>query len=288
MSLASACFDVPDQPRNLAKLKALPLDDKILYSTVKIKEFYIANKGKVYVAFSGGKDSTVLLHLVRSIYPDVPGVFFDTGLEFPEIRDFVKGIENVDWVKPAKTFKQTIDDYGYPVIGKVAAHCISLAQRGAPSGIRQMQADTKYGYKKFAYLVDAPFKVSGNCCNVMKKRPAHRYHKETGRCPYIGTRAEESDIRKDVFDKVGENDFTKDVPTSTPLSIWTEDDVWNYIRKFNLPYSKAYDMGYKRTGCIFCMFGIMGEPDRFLKLKVTHPVQWAYCMKERERGVVLE
>lgn len=285
MSIASQCFDAgQDQPRNLTKLKALSLEDKILYSTVKIKEFYLANKGKVYISYSGGKDSTVLLHLVRSIYPQVPAVFFDTGLEYPEIRDFVKDTDNVVWIKPEKTFKQTIEDYGYPVIGKVAAHWIKLAQNGAPSGIRQMSKESRYGYKRFAYMVDAPFKVSEHCCNVMKKQPAHRYYKSTGNAPYIGTRAEESIIRADTFTQIGENDFSKDIPTSTPLSIWTKADIWAYIHNNNLAYSKAYDMGCDRTGCIFCMFGIMSEPDRFLKLKATHPAQWAYCMKERERG----
>ena len=284
MSLASACFNVDEAPRNLAKLKSLSLDNKILYSSAKVREFHIGTKGKTYVGFSGGKDSTVLLHLVRSIYPDTPAVFFDTGLEFPEIRDHVKTVDNVTWIRPEKTFKQTIEDYGYPCIGKVCAHWINLAQNGAPSGIRQMNADTKYGFQKFNYMVDAPFRVSEKCCDVMKKRPAHKYHKETGRCPYIGTRADESDIRADKFNEIGDNDFSKDIPSSAPLSIWTEDDIWNYIRRFDLPYSKAYDLGYKRTGCMFCMFGIMGEPDRFLKLKATHPKQWAYCMRERESG----
>lgn len=284
MSMASPCFSADFPLSNLNKLKALKLDDKILYSQVKIREFHIANKGLTYVGFSGGKDSTVMLHLVRSIYPDTPAVFFDTGLEYPEIRDHVKTVENVTWIRPDKTFKQTIEEYGYPCIGKVCAHWINLAQHGAPSGIRQMNTDTKYGFKKFKYMVDAPFKVSEKCCDVMKKRPAYRYHKETGRCPYIGTRADESDIRADKFNEIGENDFTKKIPTSAPLSIWTDDDIWAYIRRYDLPYSKAYDMGYKRTGCMFCMFGIMGERDRFLKLKATHPRQWEYCMRERESG----
>lgn len=285
MSLASNCFDVPDDStRNLAKLQKLALDDKILYSQVKIKEFYLAMKGKVYVSFSGGKDSTVLLHLVRSIYPDVPAVFIDTGLEFPEIRDHVKNTENVTWIKPKKNFKQVIEDYGYPCIGKVAAHWIGLAQNGAPSGLKQMDSDTKYGFRKFHYMVNAPFKVSDRCCDVMKKRPAHQYNKETGRVPYIGTRADESIIREEVFMNVGENNLSKDTPSSTPLSIWTEKDTWDYIKKYNLPYCKAYDMGYQRTGCIFCMFGITSDRNRFLTLKATHPAQWAYCMREREQG----
>lgn len=285
MSLASPCFN-PDgsQPKDLARFQALPLDDKLLYTQAKIRQFYIAMKGKVYVSFSGGKDSTVLLHLVRSIYPDVPAVFCDTGLEFPEIRDHVKSVDNVVWLKPEMSFRKVIETKGYPVIGKECAHWVSLAQHGSPSGIRQMAADTRYGFKRYAYLVDAPFRVSEACCDVMKKRPAKKYHKETGRCPYIGTRADESRIRADKWMEGGENSLEAVIPTSTPLSIWTDADVWEYIRRFDVPYSPIYDMGYERTGCIFCAFGIMGDRDRFLKLKATHPVQWAYCMKEREKG----
>ena len=61
---------------------------KIVRSNKRIIDFYNHFDGNVYVAFSGGKDSTVLLDLVRKIYPDVPGVFVDTGLEYPEIGDY--------------------------------------------------------------------------------------------------------------------------------------------------------------------------------------------------------
>ncbi len=285
MSLSSNCFDAPqDSTCNLAKLQRLSLDDKILYSTVKIREFYIAMKGQVYVSFSGGKDSTVLLHLVRALYPDVPAVFVDTGLEFPEIREHVKTIENVTWLKPEMSFKRVIEERGYPVIGKEMAHWIDLAQRGQPSGIRQMSMDTRYGGKRYEYLVDAPFKVSRDCCDIMKKRPAKRYHKETGRCPFIGIRADESLLRKEVFGEKGENQFDTAIPKSSPLMIWTDEDVWNYIKRYDLPYASVYDMGYERTGCIFCMFGITQDRGRFLKLKATHPKQWAYCMKDKQEG----
>lgn len=287
MSLASPCFGEPvseTTARNLAKLQSLSLDDKILYSQVKIKEFYIALKGKVYVSFSGGKDSTVLLHLVRSIYPDIPAVFVDTGLEFPEIREHVKTIENVTWIRPEMPFKKVIETRGYPVIGKEMAHWIDLAQRGQPSGIRQMSMDSRYGGKRYEYLIDAPFKISRDCCDIMKKRPAKAYHKETGRCPIIGTRAGESLLRKEMWQEQGENKLDATIPSSVPISIWTDADIWQYIRKFGLPYAKVYDMGYPRTGCIFCMFGITQDRNRFLRLKATHPKQWAYCMRSREGG----
>jgi len=76
----------------LIALQTLSLSTKILWARDKIQRWYEYHGGKVYVSFSGGKDSTVLLHLVREMYPDVPAIFCDTGLEFPEIREFVKKV----------------------------------------------------------------------------------------------------------------------------------------------------------------------------------------------------
>ena len=100
----------------LKQKQSLPLTQKIRLSEKRIEQWYNHWHGQVYVAFSGGKDSTVLLHLVRSMYPNVPAVFSDTGLEYPEIREFVKSINKVIWIKPQKTFKEVIEKYGYPVI----------------------------------------------------------------------------------------------------------------------------------------------------------------------------
>jgi 3'-phosphoadenosine 5'-phosphosulfate sulfotransferase (PAPS reductase)/FAD synthetase len=83
----------------------------------------------VYISFSGGKDSTVLLTLAREMYPSIPAVFVDTGLEYPEIRDFVKTFDNVEWLKPKLTFKQVIEKYGYPFISKEVSERIYYAQR---------------------------------------------------------------------------------------------------------------------------------------------------------------
>ena len=62
-------------PEDKQKQLHLSLDEKIKQSKMLIMDWYYQFKGQVYVAFSGGKDSTVLLHLVRSMFPEVPAVF---------------------------------------------------------------------------------------------------------------------------------------------------------------------------------------------------------------------
>lgn len=81
------------------------------------------------MSFSGGKDSTVLLHIARQIYPNIPAVFSNTGLEYPEIQRFVKSFDNVDIVTPSMRFDDVITTYGYPLIGKEVAEAIYYARR---------------------------------------------------------------------------------------------------------------------------------------------------------------
>ena len=104
---------------DLYQMQSLPLYIKIRMTQLRIRG-WIDKYGEdgVYISFSGGKDSTVLLDIVRKMYPNVLAVFIDTGLEYPEIRNFVKTFDNVEWLKPKKTFRQVIEEYGYPFISK--------------------------------------------------------------------------------------------------------------------------------------------------------------------------
>lgn len=130
--------------QRLAELQALPLERKIQITQARIIEWYQHYRGNVVVSFSGGKDSTVLLHLVRQLYPDVRAVFSNTGLEYPEIQRFVKSFDNVDIVTPSMRFDQVISHYGYPLISKEVAEAIYYARRlRSQNGNVERESDRK-------------------------------------------------------------------------------------------------------------------------------------------------
>ena len=115
----------------LAELQALPLHRKIGITIARITEWYKAFDGNIFVSLSGGKDSTVLWDIVHKLFPDVPAVFSNTGLEYPEISEFAKGI-CTDVVSPKMAFTEVIKNYGYPIISKEVSEAIYYARRNAP------------------------------------------------------------------------------------------------------------------------------------------------------------
>lgn len=306
----------------LQQLQGLPLEVKIRKTQERIKEWYEHWNGQVYVSFSGGKDSTVLLHIAREMYPGIEAVFVDTGLEYPEVRDFVKSIENVRWLKPEMNFKKVIEKYGYPLISKEVSRDISAA-RNKPEGktaqkfIRGSDYHKKHGdawlLEKWIPLKDSNIPISNQCCNIMKKKPAHIYRRESGKKPMTGQMTEESVQRKAIWLQNGCNGFEMKSPISNPIAFWKEEDVLQYILKKNIKIASCYgeiiqkdQVGgqmvingcmtnlttskCKRTGCMFCMFGVHleKEPNRFQMMKETHPKQYDYCINKLGLGEVLD
>lgn len=278
----------------ILKMKqALPLDIKIKMTLNRIREFYNQLDGQVYVSFSGGKDSTVLLHLVRSLYPDVEAIFFDTGLEFPEIRQFAKAAGNCHFIRPKMGFKQVIEKYGWPVVSKEVSQKIYEARTTKSAKLlhKRLHGDNNK-YKsgkipnKWQFLIKAPFKISHRCCDYLKKNIGKKIPEK----PIIGTMAMDSHARKQKYLRNGGcNSFAGKVE-SMPMSFWQETDVWDYIRQIDIPYCGIYDMGYERTGCMFCMFGVHleGTPNRFQRMKETHPKLYDYCINKLGVGKVLD
>ena len=304
----------------LRMLQALPLDLKIKRTQQRIREWvdYYGVDG-VCVSFSGGKDSTVLLHLVRQLYPNVEAVFVNTGLEYPEIQSFVKTFDSVTILRPKMRFDEVISKYGYPIISKEVSECIMQAKKARTQGkyvqrLRQLEGTwldkngnkSIFNHEKYKPLLDVDFNVSNVCCNIMKKKPSHDYTRQTGKVQITGQMADESKLRKQKWLQNGCNGFNMKRPTSNPLSFWTEQDVLTYIKENNIPIASVYgdivydnggeqypellcDCGCKlkttgcqRTGCIFCGFGAHLEKKgegRFERLKKTHPRQYEYCLE---------
>lgn len=278
-------------PHKLLTLRqSYPLEIKEAMSLLRIEQ-WIRKQGvnRVYIAFSGGKDSTVLLDLVRRVCPSVPAVFVDTGLEYPEIRQFVKTIDNVIWLRPKMSFREVLLRYGYPLTSKQTAAGIrklttqNLSERHRNKLLHGDERGTRGKIpERFKHLLDADFRVSEKCCDVLKERPRLNFERSCRKKGITGEMAIESLGREKEYLKTGCNAFNQGSPKSKPLSFWTDSDIWAYIKKYNIRYSAAYDMGYKRTGCMFCMFNVHNEeqPNRFQLMQKTHPKLWDYCINK--------
>ena len=280
--------------QRLKELQALPLERKMQITQTRLIEWYTAWDGKCYVSFSGGKDSTVLADQAAKVCKMLGYKlilwFSDTGLEYPEIKLTVQsmgkyledkyGIEVetvIDYPKDKEgkriTFRRVIEECGYPLISKEVSRDVGRTQKN--NGINSKNGELTYSYKllhgmmvdkngkpsiynkqQWEYLVHANFKVSDNCCLIMKKRPAHKFDKESGLKPIIATMTDESNQRKMQWIKSGCNSFDLNNPASKPMSFWTEQDVLKYIKTYNIPIASVYgeikqdeNGKYYTTGC---------------------------------------
>ena len=276
--------------------QSLPLEIKIAKTQLRIlewaKEF---GQNSIYVSFSGGKDSTVLLHLVREMFPETEAVFVDTGLEYPEVREFAKSFENVTVLRPKMNFAKVIQTYGYPIISKEVAKVIESVKIALArnDGSYQYSVDklngtgcyapkdgrkSRYDLSRYKPVLNLDFAVSSKCCNIMKKSTIHNYQKQSGKIPMTAQMAQESEQRTVNWIKNGCNGFHMKSPISNPLSFWTEQDILKYIKKNNLKIASVYGdvvpenrqlafdcfscdealctTGCDRTGCVFCGFGV--------------------------------
>jgi len=191
---------------------------KIEWAKLMIK-YALGHSSNPVINFSGGKDSLVVLDLVRRIRPTTIGVFANTGIEYKETVPYALSFDNIVELHPDKSFWQCEGEYGLPVMKSKA-------------------------------------KRHGNmCCLWLKEKPLVKYYKENNvDLSFTGLTADESRQRKLTLMRMGPYYWHKSDLTYKchPIYDWTSQDVWDYINFFKLPYNPIYDMGIARCGCRFC------------------------------------
>lgn len=332
---------------DLLQFQSLPLEAKERKAIRLIQEFRdYYGEDKMYISFSGGKDSIVLNHLCdRALGKDaIEQVFCDTWLEFPTLRKFVMDNYDVTVIKPTMSMKDIVATYGWCFPSKEVSSCIyEYNEKGKDWADKKLSGEKTDGtrseyrqmFKKFRPVAEKAkernIKISPFCCVKQKEEPAREFEARTGKYPVLGLRAEESQRRRNGWYKVGCNAYDtrtvrnketgelKEVknnfPQSKPLSIFTEQDILQYILKHNIklpepygviknksfpigqmnifgevePCCDLYCSGEQRTGCCFCPINCHNDNfSKFKRLRKSFPKLFDYCMEELNEKALLD
>lgn len=281
--------------KTLNERQGWTLAQKIDHSLGVIDQFNSHYNGEVYVAFSGGKDSCVMLSLVEMIVPNVQCMFIMTGCESPSVCRFVRQMRdghNIEIVRPEKTLKDVFAEYGFPLVSKRVSHDIYAVRRNpyCQSSRDLLLRSNKHCIpERWMYLLNEPYQVSERCCFWLKKKPSYDYAMRTGKHPFVGLMASESDTRAAMYVRRGGcnsfNSSGKAHPMSMPLAIWTEADVWAYIHDRHLPIPDIYERGATRTGCMGCGFGAHMDHSTLDVMKQEWPRWYDMVMNYKNNGI---
>lgn len=354
--------------REVSEEQKKPLDYKIEKAVETLKQAFSLSKSAVAVAFSGGKDSTVLWHLIRTYLPEARYyvIFSNTTVEFPESLKFARElgekwssdkvtfvetlperldedglkyeaqVETLKWLidrggvdevlkadgklKSTRTLERTatpemwedfrrrglvwkagtlksywwcVDQYGYPILGKSVSK-LTARRINIDCFLRFSETGTQKAEVREYYELLRHVKTSNHCCAILKKEPSEKKQAELGIDVIIkGLMASESRMRLTNFATRGyifksHRPHAPEFYHVSPLGIWTDDDIWEYIRRFSVPYSPLYDIEYvnsnwerctiKRNGCVGCCTDIAFRDNHFSVLRKTHPKLWEFYM----------
>lgn len=328
----------------------LPLDEKIFHFVSVFVEFFLFYHGNVSLLWSAGKDSDVGCDIIDKLfageftgkfitkdtwllltsYPKPKRVFCNTGLEFPELVERANErhlkYNDVVFLKPKMGFLRVINEIGVAVGSKKIASALSRLKKynANPSpkneatrklyatGVKKNGSISKH-YKiseRWLKLLNAPFLVSDQCCNIFKKEPYAEYQKITGFKPVVFTTTEESGQRTMGYLSTGCNSFERGKEKCRPYSIFTVKDTWEYAERYSLTFAPVY---YKRTvqveqldgtkklctldpetrtGCMWCGFGVHLEPknknNRIQRLAISHPKYYEIIINKGGLGKVFD
>jgi 3'-phosphoadenosine 5'-phosphosulfate sulfotransferase (PAPS reductase)/FAD synthetase len=257
---------------------------------------------KLFISFSGGKDSTVLLHIARSIYPNMLAVFSNTTNELSDILKFVKTVDNIKIVKPKITFTEVLEKHGFPIVSKETSQKVYELKHTLGDKTRNLRlygnskGNSKLS-KKWRFLAEEEFNTTHLCCKILKKDPLDKYSKETDTKAIVGLMAGESRLRQQL--SLNKGGYKKVYPFLT--TGWTDKDIWAYAKEFNIKFADCYyDQEEKdgtitpkraRTGCEFCAFGITKQSEfeeRLGQSKKKSPKKFRKYMSIKNNGVTFE
>lgn len=269
--------NISEKNRQLLQSQTLPLNDKIGIAQALIAK--ALELGSACLAWSGGKDSTVLLDLVRQFAPDIPVIWNSTGVEFPETWPFIRRMAD-EWhldlhvarPEPGINFWWCVEKYGWPLFSKDIRQSTHRAARQLSK--RKMKAINVV-------------RMSSYCCDWLKEKPSKKVEKElNAEVIFVGNLVAESRMRWWAW--LDRSEFyyakTRGMWVAWPLWCWTDDDIWEYHQHFNLPHCKIYDMGHKRNGCWPCGMDIGIPGNHLSRLRISHPKLWHFLIVEKGLG----
>lgn len=356
--------------KEIIEAQKRPLEEKISLSVEVLRKAYKLSRHNVAIAFSGGKDSTVVADLIERFLPEEFSrtfcIFGNTGVEFPESLKFARSYGNNHFgvrfkeTKPLElqepelrynfareivnqlekenaldevlksdgklksqkalinaakrrgyvldrsncfkvgtkmTFAYCLEQYGAPLLGKSAskldAHRINIECFLKYSDTASEKDELKEYYDTLREC-----KYSQHCCTLLKKKPSEKIQAELD-CDVIikGLMAAESHTRMVNVATRG-HIFASSRPHIkdgafyhvSPIAMWTDDDIWDYIHKYAVEYSSLYDITYtdkdgeekhiKRNGCMFCGTDIQFKDNHLSVLRQTHPKAYRVCMDQ--------
>lgn len=355
--------------REVMEEQRKPLEYKIQKAVEVIRKGFGLSRSAAGIAFSGGKDSTVLWHLVRTHFPDAQYhvIFGNTTVEFPESLQFARKLgkewadekvrfhevlpgrleedglkyeaqkEVLEWLiregrvgevlksdgklkstrtlenaatpemweryrerglvwkkGTMKSFNWCVDQYGYPILGKAASK-LTARRINIDCFLRFSKPETEKAETLEYYDLLRHVKTSNHCCSILKKEPSEKKQAELGIDVIMkGLMAEESHSRLLSFSTRGYI-FQSSRPHApefyhvSPLGIWRDEDIWEYIDRYRVPYSPLYDIEYvnskgttcniKRNGCVGCCTDIAFLDNHMSVLRQTHPRRWEQQMR---------